>query len=355
MLPKNTLCDGGASGDEEEGLVLAALERSPTYDRARTAVYRNAVGELALVDVGSITSDEQKQVLEKLIASVEEDMEGFLRRVRQRFDAVGLEFPKVEVRFENLKVDALVHVGSRALPTIPNFIFDMTETFLRQLRIFSGGRQKLSILNNINGIIRPSRLTLLLGPPSSGKTTFLLALAGRLAPSLQTSGKVTYNGHSLEEFTPQRTSAYASQQDLHISEMTVREVLEFAGSCQGAGFKHEILMELLRREKIAEICPDQELDIFIKAVLLGQQTSILVEYIMKILGLDICADTLVGDEMLKGISGGQKKRLTTAELLMGPSRVLLLDEISTGLDSSTTHQIINYLRHTTHALDARDK
>lgn len=52
------------------------------------------------------------------------------------------------------------------------------------------------------------------------------------------SGKVTYNGHSLEEFTPQRTSAYASQQDLHISEMTVREVLEFSGYCQGAGFKH---------------------------------------------------------------------------------------------------------------------
>lgn len=52
------------------------------------------------------------------------------------------------------------------------------------------------------------------------------------------SGKVTYNGHSLEEFTPQRTSAYASQQDLHICEMTVREVLEFSGHCQGTGFKH---------------------------------------------------------------------------------------------------------------------
>ncbi|XP_042036050.1 ABC transporter G family member 32-like isoform X2 [Salvia splendens] len=350
MLPKSTLCDGGASGDEEEGLVLAALQRSPTCDRARTAVYRNAAGELALVDVGRISSDEQKQVLEKLIAAVEEDVEGFFRRVRQRFDAVGLEFPKVEVRFKNLKVDALVHVGSRALPTIPNFIFDMTEAFLRQLRIFSGGRRKLLILNNINGIIRPSRLTLLLGPPSSGKTTFLWLLQVALHQVWQMSGKVTYNGQSLEEFTPQRTSAYASQQDLHIAEMTVREVLEFAGSCQGAGFKNEILMELLRREKIAEINPDQELDIFIKAVVLGQQTSVLVEYIMKILGLDICADTLVGDEMLKGISGGQKKRLTTAELLMGPSRVLLLDEISTGLDSSTTHQIINYLRHTTHAL-----
>lgn len=84
MLPKS---DGGASGDEEEGLVLASLQRSPTYDRARTAVYRNAAGELALVDVGRISSDEQKQVLEKLIAAVEEDVEGFFRRVRQRFDA----------------------------------------------------------------------------------------------------------------------------------------------------------------------------------------------------------------------------------------------------------------------------
>ncbi|CAA0810621.1 ABC transporter G family member 32 [Striga hermonthica] len=264
---------------------------------------------------------------------------------------VGLEFPKVEVRFQNLKVDASVHVGSRALPTIPNFIFDMTEAFLRQLRIISSRKQKVSILNNIDGIIRPSRLTLLLGPPSSGKTTFLLVLAGRLAPNLQMTGKVMYNGHNLEEFIPQRTSAYASQQDWHISEMTVREVLEFSGLCQGPGYKSEMLMELLRREKNAGIDPDQDLDIFIKAVALGQQTSVLVEYIMKILGLDICADTLVGDEMLKGISGGQKKRLTTAELLMGASRVFLLDEISTGLDSSTTHQIIKYLRHTTHALD----
>ncbi|KAL0312045.1 UNVERIFIED_CONTAM: ABC transporter G family member 32 [Sesamum radiatum] len=348
MFSRNAL---SINGDEEEALVLAALQRSPTYDRARTALFRNVAGELSLVDVRMIKEQEQKQVLDKLVNAVNEDIEGFFRRVRQRFDAVGLEFPKVEVRFQNLQVDALVHVGSRALPTIPNFIFDMTEALLRKLGIFSGRKQKFSILKNINGVIPPSRLTLLLGPPSSGKTTFLLALAGRLAPSLQMSGKVAYNGHNLEEFTPQRTAAYASQQDWHISEMTVREVLEFSGQCQGPGYKHEMLMELLRREKIAGINPDQDLDIFIKAVVLGQQTSFLVEYIMKILGLDICADTLVGDEMLKGISGGQKKRLTTAELLMGPSRVLFLDEISTGLDSSTTHQIIKYLRHTTHALD----
>ncbi|XP_030552874.1 ABC transporter G family member 32 isoform X2 [Rhodamnia argentea] len=229
---------------------------------------------------------------------------------------------------------------------------NMTEALLRKTRIYRGKRSKLTILHNISGIIRPSRLTLLLGPPSSGKTTLLLALAGRLKKDLQVSGKITYNGHSLHEFVPQRTSAYVSQQDWNVAEMTVRETLEFAGRCQGVGFKYDMLLELSRREKIAGIKPDEDLDIFMKSLALGgPETSLVVEYIMKILGLDICADTLVGDEMLKGISGGQKKRLTTGELLVGPARVLFMDEISNGLDSSTTYQIIKYLRHSTKALD----
>lgn len=44
-----------------------------------------------------------------------------------RFYSVDLEFPKIEVRYQNLKVESFVHVGSRALPTIPNFISNMTE------------------------------------------------------------------------------------------------------------------------------------------------------------------------------------------------------------------------------------
>uniref|UniRef100_V5NWW4 PDR protein 2 n=1 Tax=Amsonia hubrichtii TaxID=946328 RepID=V5NWW4_9GENT len=337
--------------DEEVALWLATLQRSPTFIRARTSVFRNLSGDFSLVDIGKLKNQEQKQVLDKLMDTINEDPEKFFKRVRQRFDAVDLEFPKVEVRFQNLNVEAFVHVGSRALPTIPNFIFNMTEVCLRQLRIFPGRRKKLSILKNIDGILRPSRLTLLLGPPSSGKTTLLLALAGRLDHGLKMSGSVTYNGHEMKEFVPQRTSAYVSQQDWHMAEMTVSETLEFSGRCQGLGYKHDMLMELLRREKNAGIYPDEELDLFIKAVALGEQGSLISEYVMKILGLDICSDTLVGDEMLKGISGGQKKRLTTGEFLMGASRVLLMDEISTGLDSSTTHQIIKYLRHVTHAFE----
>lgn len=72
---------------------------------------------------------------------------------------------------------------------------------------------------------------------------------------------------------------------------------------------------------------------------------------VQILGLEVCADTMVGDEMLRGISGGQRKRLTTGEMLVGPARALFMDEISTGLDSSTTYQIVNSLRQSIHILN----
>ncbi|CAI0389717.1 unnamed protein product [Linum tenue] len=89
--------------------------------------------------------------------------------------------------------------------------------------------------------------------------------------------------------------------------MTVRETLELAGRCQGVGSKFDMLMELARREKMSGIKPDEDLDIFMKSLALGgQETSLVVEYIMKILGLDVCADTLVGDEMLKEYRGSEE-------------------------------------------------
>ncbi|MFS7980699.1 putative ABC transporter, AAA+ ATPase domain, ABC-2 type transporter [Helianthus anomalus] len=195
-------------------------------------------------------------------------------------------------------------------------------------------------------------MTLLLGPPSSGKTTLLLALAGKLDKELKSSGKVTYNGHEFHEFVPERTSAYISQYDTHIGEMTVRETLAFSAKCQGVGSRYEMLAELSRREKDANIKPDPDIDIFMKAsASKGQEANVVTDYTLKLLGLDICADTLVGDQMIRGISGGQKKRVTTGEMIVGPSKVLLMDEISTGLDSSTTFQIVKSLRQFLHILE----
>lgn len=96
----------------------------------------------------------------------------------------------------------------------------------------------MTVLHDVSGIVKPRRMTLLLGPPGSGKTTLLLALAGKLDKDLRVSGKVTYNGHGMNEFVPERTAAYISQHDLHIGEMTVRETLAFSARCQGVGTRY---------------------------------------------------------------------------------------------------------------------
>ncbi|OVA06530.1 ABC transporter-like [Macleaya cordata] len=338
--------------DDEEALKWAALEKLPTYNRIRKGLLTGEEGESREVDIQNLGFQEKRQLIERLLRVAEEDNEKFLLKLKNRIDRVGIDIPTIEVRYEHLSVDAEAYVGGRALPTIVNFFANTVEGFLSFLHILPSRKKPFTILHDISGIIKPCRLTLLLGPPSSGKTTLLLALAGKLDKDLKVSGRVTYNGHEMDEFVPQRTSAYISQYDLHIGEMTVRETLAFSARCQGAGTGYDMLTELSRREKAANIKPDPDIDVYMKsAALEGQEASVVTDYILKILGLEICADTMMGDEMVRGISGGQKKRVTTGEMLVGPARALFMDEISTGLDSSTTFQIVNSIRQTIHIMN----
>ncbi|KAK9755345.1 hypothetical protein RND81_01G018900 [Saponaria officinalis] len=343
--------------EEEAELRWAAIERLPTFERIRKGVLRRVVedGKVVqneMIDVIKLGTSQRKVLVDSILHVVDLDNESFLRRLRHRIDSVGIEIPKIEVRYEHVCVEGYVHFGSRALPTLFNSTVNFFEAILGSVGLCPPKKKSLKILQDVSGIVSPSRMTLLLGPPGSGKTTLLLALAGRLDKYLKVAGKITYCGHELTEFVPQRTCAYISQNDLHNGEMTVRETLDFSGRCLGVGSRYELLAELSRREKHAGIKPDPDIDAFMKAISMpGQETSLVTDYILKLLGLDICAGILVGDEMKRGISGGQKKRVTTGEMLVGPSKVLLMDEISTGLDSSTTFQICKYMRQMVHIMD----
>jgi hypothetical protein len=70
---------------------------------------------------------------------------------------VGIRLPTVEVRFEHLTIEADCHVGSRALPTLPNTALNILESAIGMLGIELAKRTKLTILKDATGIIKPSR------------------------------------------------------------------------------------------------------------------------------------------------------------------------------------------------------
>ncbi|KAF5770255.1 putative ABC-type sulfate transporter [Helianthus annuus] len=149
-------------------------------------------------------------------------------------------------------------------------------------------------------------MTLLLGPPSSGKTTLLLALAGRFDPSLRVEGEISYNGHKLNEFEPRRTATYISQNDIHAREMTVKETLDFSAKCQGVGSRLEMLTELARREKEAGIIPEAEVGLFMKATAIeGDESSLITYYTLRVNQSSSnarCVEKLLAEEAAKGLS-----------------------------------------------------
>jgi len=172
------------------------------------------------------------------------------------------------------------------------------------------GEEKV-ILSDVNGIMR-SGLNAIMGPTGSGKSSLLDVLAGRKDPR-GLSGEVLINGSSLPK-NFKRISGYVVQQDICVGTLTVRENLWFSANMR--------LPKSMTKQEKSDIIENTLLD----------------------LGLSNCADTKVGTELIRGVSGGEKKRTCIAiELITDPS-VLFLDEPTTGLDASTANAVMLLLK-----------
>ncbi|EEF35762.1 abc transporter, putative [Ricinus communis] len=170
------------------------------------------------------------------------------------------------------------------------------------------------LLKNVNGEAKPGRLVAIMGPSGSGKTTLLNVLAGQLMAStrLHLSGLLEVNGRPCSNQAYK--FAYVRQEDLFFSQLTVRETLSLAAQLQ-----------------LPEISSVEERDEYVNNLLFK-------------LGLVSCADSNVGDAKVRGISGGEKKRLSLAcELIASPS-VIFADEPTTGLDAFQAERVMETLR-----------
>eukprot|EP00667_Euglena_gracilis_P000129 EG_transcript_129 len=242
------------------------------------------------------------------------------------------KFLNMVVKFEQLMFKARTFEGTNVIATNGNQLMQLL-TFWKRHKT-----QEKRILNGVTGSFRPSRTCLVLGPPRSGKSTLLKAIAGQLQETRRAKlqGVVEYAGERLRDKPQPKDSlklvkvvSYVPQVDEHIPTLTVHETVHFARACVSqlspAAIAKEGFDEKARREML-----------FLDALY--------VELILSLLGIRHVKHTIVGNEVLRGISGGQRKRLTTAECLATFCPVLLMDEISTGLDSATTFEICTALK-----------
>eukprot|EP00892_Ulva_mutabilis_P001385 jgi/Ulvmu1/11247/UM073_0019.1 len=311
-------------------------------------------------------SREEAETLAAAIQSVDpnDGEHSYFARLAQNIKENGGELPRVTIEWRNLTSVVQATTSQGSLPSLPNVLM----MGLKKATFQRAKTEPLTILNNLSGFLQPGKLTLLLAPPSSGKTTFLRALAGRLRPEAYT-GDITYNGYKGSEFIPERSVTYVAQFDTHIPNLTARETVQFAYDIQQSPAGSAC------RYAPAAAAPSAKANggggTTLTSVATGADTPSLpdmsaaevsdltraafdgpgrIDTLMGLFGLSRAKDTNVGNRMLTGISGGERKRLSTVELLAGPQRVLVLDEISTGLDAATLFNVARWLRAMTHHL-----
>ncbi|XAR56131.1 hypothetical protein NMG60_11036482 [Bertholletia excelsa] len=166
------------------------------------------------------------------------------------------------------------------------------------------------ILKGITGIVRPGEMLAMLGPSGSGKTTLLTALGGRLGGQLK--GLITYNGERFSN-KMKRYMGFVTQDDVLYPHLTVTETLVFTALLR-------LPNSLTKDQKVAH-----------------------AEAVIIQLGLTRCKNSIIGDYFLRGLSGGERKRVSIGqEMLINPS-LIFLDEPTSGLDSTTAQRIVSTL------------
>eukprot|EP01036_Dinobryon_divergens_P038647 gene38647-50757_t len=175
---------------------------------------------------------------------------------------------------------------------------------------------KTTILSECWGEVPSGKVCAIMGPSGAGKSSLLNVLAGRSAssPGVLVTGDISVAGQSIDPVTFRNHIAYVMQDDALVPTATPREALRFSASMR------------------------------LPASTSQETIDGLVEDMLQELALEDCADTMIGGALIKGISGGQRKRTSVGiEVITQPS-LLFLDEPTSGLDSFAAFNCIKLLQ-----------
>ncbi|KZT04946.1 pleiotropic drug resistance ABC transporter [Laetiporus sulphureus 93-53] len=244
------------------------------------------------------------------------DFEKTLKNMVRRIDQADIKKRELGVVFEDLRV---VGLGASATyqQTLGSMLNPLTYVeFIKQLR----HPPVRDILSGFEGCVRPGEMLLVLGRPGAGCSTLLKVLANQRTEYHAIYGDVRY-----DTFTPEQVHKhyrgdiqYSPEDDVHFPTLTVKETLDFAAKT---------------RTPHSRIHESRE-----------EHRRIVIEVLMTIFGLRHVKDTLVGDASIRGVSGGEKKRVSISEVLAARSLLTSWDNSTRGLDASTALEFVRALR-----------
>ncbi|CAG8222530.1 unnamed protein product [Penicillium nalgiovense] len=171
------------------------------------------------------------------------------------------------------------------------------------------------LINDISGDVQHGELVALMGPSGCGKTTLLNVLARRAASAgAKVLGETYVNDAQMDSRNFQRVTSYVEQEGVLIGSLTVQETLKFAADLS-------LPSSVSKRERMDRI-----------------------RTLLEAFGIQNQANTLVGTPIRKGISGGQKRRVSVASQLITNPKILFLDEPTSGLDSTASFEVMSYAK-----------
>jgi len=228
---------------------------------------------------------------------------------------------KIGVTFRNLTVKG---VGSTKnyVRTLPNAIlgtfgpdlYHIICNFMPALKL-GGPPPVRTLINDFTGLVRDGEMMLVLGRPGAGCSTLLKAIANQRGGFAEVSGDVKYGGISAnKQHAHYRGEVnYNPEDDQHFPSLDVWQTLKFS---------------LLNKTKKRE---SGEIDVIIRALL-------------RMFGISHTSKTLVGNEYVRGISGGERKRVSIAETLATKSTVVCWCVYSRGLSTGTKLNMLGIIQ-----------
>ncbi|KAF9043399.1 P-loop containing nucleoside triphosphate hydrolase protein [Panaeolus papilionaceus] len=179
----------------------------------------------------------------------------------------------------------------------------------------TSGENKM-LIDDISVDVRAGELLAIMGPSGAGKSTLLDVMAFR--KDMKEGGSAYLNGVALTRASMHKVSNFVEQEDALLGVLTVRESITYA---------LRLHLPLLPRK----------------------QVKARVDRVITALGLSSCAEQQIGTPISRGISGGQKRRVTAACAMVTFPRILLLDEVTSGLDSTSAREVIAAISRLTQA------